>query len=331
MGSKRTATLLLAGLFAFPYRVNSSQAVQDNGLEAAQRAYEASDYNRAVQILEEAAAKDPSDGDTQLLLTKSYFELRQYDRAISSAQKAITISPDNSHYHEWLARSLGEKASKTSWISALSMAKRAQQEFETAVRLDGRNYSALQALIEYDCAAPGIAGGGEEKAQPKIAQLAAMDASEGHYAAGNCRRQKKDSSAAEVEFDKALTDAKAPELIFDIGDYALRRDQADRLLAVADAGQKAAPHDPRANFYRAAAWIIRKDKPEESERLLGEYLQTAPNRTGYPRAAVAHDWLGRLFENKNDRAAALREYEASRKLDPKNKTAQEALKRLGKN
>jgi tetratricopeptide (TPR) repeat protein len=331
MGNKRSTTPLLAGFFALACCATSSRAMQENGLEAAQHAYEISDYNKAVQILEEARTKNPSDGETQLLLVKSYFELRQYDNAISSAQRAITISPDNSHYHEWLARSLGEKASKTSWISALSMAKRAQQEFETAVRLDGKNYSALQALIEYDCAAPGIAGGGEDKAQPKIAQLAAMDASEGHYAAGNCRRQKKDFAAAEVEFDKALTNAKAPELIFDIGDYALRRDQAERLLAVADAGQKAAPNDARANFYRAAAWIIRRDKTEESERLLREYLRTAPNRTGYPRATVTHDWLGRLFENKHDREAAVREYETSRKLDPKNKTAQEALKRLGKN
>ena len=47
-------------------------------------------------------------------------------------------------------------------------------------------------------------GGGEEKAAPHIKELAAMDAREGHYAAGNCRRQKKDFAAAEAEFDKAL-------------------------------------------------------------------------------------------------------------------------------
>ena len=95
-------------------------------------------------------------------------------------------------------------------------------------------------LIEFDCAAPGIAGGGEDKAQPQIEQLAAMDASEGHYAAGNCRRQKKDYAAAEAEFDKALVDAKAPDLIFDIGDYAVKRKEPDRVMAVVSAGQRAA-------------------------------------------------------------------------------------------
>src|SRR2546430_4675456 len=79
---------------------------------------------------------------------------------------------------------------------------------------------------------PGIVGGGEEKALPQIKQLAEMDAAEGHYAAGNCRRQKKDFTVADEEFRKALvSNPKSAELIYDIGDYAVRRGQPERLLA----------------------------------------------------------------------------------------------------
>jgi tetratricopeptide (TPR) repeat protein len=331
MASKRGAALLAAGFF-LAMGVTSACAFggQSGDLLAGRKAYQASDYEKAVQILEDAAGKNPSDGEIQLLLAKSHFELRQYEAAIANAEKAVAIAPDNSLYHEWLGRSYGEKASKASWFSALSLAKKAQGEFETAIKLDPKNYSAFQALIEFDCAAPGIAGGGEDKAQPKIAQLAAMDAGEGHYAAGNCRRQKKDFSAAETEFDAALASAKSADLIFDIGDYALRRSQAERLMAVTEAGQKAAPGDVRAKFYRAAALIVKKEKSDEAERLLREYLKTAPTRTAYPRPTVAHEWLGRLFENKNNREAALKEYETSVQLEPKNKAAQEALKRLRK-
>jgi tetratricopeptide (TPR) repeat protein len=305
-------------------------AMGDGNLDAGRRAYEASDYGKAVEILQDAATKNPSDGEAYLLLAKSYFELRQYDAAIAAAEKAIGVTPDNSVYHEWLGRSYGEKASKTSWLSALSFAKKAQREFETAIRLDKRNFGASQALIEFDCAAPGIAGGGEDKAQPQIEQLAAMDASEGHYAAGNCRRQKKDYAAAEAEFDKALVDAKAPDLIFDIGDYAVKRKEPDRVTAVVSAGQRAAPRDVRIKFYRAAALILENEQPQEAEKLLREYLKTAPTRTAYPHPAVVHDWLGRLFENQDDREAARREYETSLQLEPRNKEAEEALKRLRK-
>ena len=75
---------------------------------------------------------------------------------------------------------------------------------------------------------------------------------------------------------------------------------------------------------------MKKEKPEEAERLLREYLKNAPKRTAYPRPAVAHEWLGRLFENENKREAALRGIRNQLQLDPKNKNAQEALKRLRK-
>ncbi len=331
MPSRWWAALPAAVIFLFMTATWASSGVaQGSDLLTARKAYEASDYEKAVQILGDAARNNPGDGEIQLLLAKSHFELHQYDAAIASAEKAIAIAPENSLYHEWLGRAYGEKASKASWFAALSLAKKAQGEFETAIRLDSKNYSAFQALIEFDCAAPGIAGGGEDKAQPKIEQLAAMDAAEGHYAVGNCRRQKKDFSAAEAEFDKALGGAKSADLIYDIGDYSLRRNQGDRLMAVAEAGQKAAPGDVRAKFYRAAALIVKKEKPEEAERLLREYLKTAPLRTAYPRPTVTHEWLGRLFENENKRDAAMQEYEISVQLDPKNKTAQESLKRLRK-
>src|SRR3984893_3773409 len=322
------AALLFSGTFGIPSTI--AAGLPENALETARVAYEASDYGKALQILQEAAEINPRDGEIQLLLAKSHFELRQFDAAVANAERAVAVAPENSIYHEWLGRSFGEKASKSSWFSALSLARKTQQEFETAVRLNPRNYSAFQALIEFDCAAPGIVGGGEDKALLKIERLAAMDEAEGHYAAGNCRRQKKDYPVAEAEFDKALLNAKSPELIFDIGDYALKRGQPERLLAVVDAGQKASPRDPRAKFYRAAALILKNQKPDEAESLLREYLSTAPRRTGYPRPALAHDWLGRLFENQNNRDAAAREYATSLHTDPKDKTAQEALRRLGK-
>src|ERR1700730_9911035 len=251
---------------------SGAQALGDFGLEAGRQAYELSDYEKAVKVLQDAVAKNPRNGEVLLLLAKSHFELRQYDAAVANAERAVAVAPGNSFYHESLGRSLGEKASKSSWFSALSLARKAQQEFETAVRLNPKNYGAFQALIEFDCAAPGIAGGGEDKALAKIEQLAALDDAEGHYAAGNCRRQKKDYPAAEAEFDKALINAKSPELIFDIGDYALKRSQPERLLTVVDAGQKASPSDPRTKFYRAAALILQKRKPDEAELLLRAYL-----------------------------------------------------------
>ena len=321
----------LAILFLASTTLAGTNLKQEATLEFALRAYEASDYAKVILVLQEEAPKDPKNAEIQLLLAKSYLELQQYDAAIKSAERAVGLDPQNSIYHEWLGKTYGEKADHAGLFSAMSLAKKARKEFQAAVDLNGKNYSARQALIEFDCSAPGIVGGGEEKAQPHIKELLELDAAEGHYAAGNCRRQKKDFAAADEEFTKALeSHPKSPDLIYDIGDYAVKRSQPERLMAVADTGENAAPNDPRGKFYRGAGLVIKGEKLEEAELLLQEYAERAPKRNGYPSPSVAHVWLGRLYESKNDIEGATKEFERALQLDPKNKMAQEALKKIKK-
>lgn len=303
----------------------------DDGLDEARRAFDASDYTRAIQVLQEAAGKEPKNGDIQLLLAKSYMELQEHDAAIRSAEKAVALDPQNSVYHEWLGKAFGEKADHAVWFSAISLAKKTRREFQTAVELDSRNFAARQALIEFDCSAPGLVGGGEDKAQPYIKELMEMDAAEGHYAAGNCRRQKKDFAETDEEFTKALESRpKSAELIYDIGDYAVKHAQPERLFAVAEAGERVAPNDPRAKFYRGVGLVLQKEKPEEAERLLQEYAKRAPKRSGYPTPAAGHAWLGRLYLNRDQTEEAKEEFENALRLDPRNKIAQEELRKLKK-
>jgi tetratricopeptide (TPR) repeat protein len=324
------AALILPQAFLVT-RAAADDPPRDASLDAAHQAYEASDYSRAAQLLRRAAEQTPRDAEIDLLLAKTYYESQQYDAAIVSAERSVALEPGNSVYHEWLGRVYGEKADHAGMFSALSLAKKARKEFERAVQLDEKNFSAYQALIEYDCSAPSIAGGGEDKAAPEIARLAAMDAAEGHYAEGNCRRHKKDLAAANDEFDKALAlHPRSPELIFDIGDHAMKHNQPEQLLIVATEGERAAPSDPRSEFYRAVAWVMKSEHPEDSERSLRDYLKRAPLRNTFPAPWRIHEWLGRLYENQQKTQAAIQEYETALKLEPKNKTAREALKRLRK-
>ena len=317
--------------FGATSRSAAASVKQDENLEAGRQAYETGEYAKAAQFLQQAAAKNPENGEVQLLLAKTYYETQQHDAAISSAEKAVAVEPRNSKFHEWLGRAYGAKAEHAAWFSAISLAKKTGKEFEKAVELDERNFAARQALIEFDCSAPGMVGGGEDKAHPEIEKLASLDAAEGHYAAGNCRRQKKDFVAADAEFTKALeSHPNSADLLYDIGDYAMKHSQAERLISVADQGEQAAPADPRGKFYRAVALVLKKERPGEAERFLREYLQRAPVRSNFPRPWEAHEWLGRIYESQDKTQAAIDEYEAALKLDPKSKSGREALKRLKK-
>jgi tetratricopeptide (TPR) repeat protein len=323
--------MLLAAALMTGATVGAETVRQEESLKAGREAYDASEYAKAAQLLQQASAQNPRSAEILLLLAKTYFESQQHDAAIATAEKAVSLEPRSSVYHEWLGKIYGEKADHAAMFSALSLAKKARREFEKAVELDPRNFSAQQALIEFDCSAPGIAGGGEDKARAEIAKLAAMDAAEGHYAAGNCRRQKKDFAAADAEFDKALENhPQSADLIFDIGDYAVKHSQPERLRAAATVGEAVAPGDLRAKYYRAVALVLKKERLNDAETLLREYVERAPVRNNYPHRSSAHEWIGRLYEEKGKPQSAIEEYQVAIQLEPKNKNAREALKRLKK-
>jgi tetratricopeptide (TPR) repeat protein len=303
---------------------------QSAPLGTAKQAFEKGDSAKAVEILRAAEAKDPHNGDIQLLLTKAYLELDQYDAAVGSAEKAVAINPMSSEYHQWLGEAYGAKADHASMLSAYPLARKTQKEFEIAVQLDQKNFDAAQDLVEYNCTAPGVVGGGEDKAQPIIQKLMSIDPAQGHYAAGNCKAVKKDYATADVEFTKALdSKPKSVELIFSIGDYFAQRRQADKLAMVANLGEAAAPADPRAKFYLAVSLVLKGENLGDAQESLQEYLRIAPVRSSYPKPWQAHFWQGQLFEKQNKGAAARSEYQAALKLNAKYKPAQEALKKLG--
>ena len=305
-------------------------AGQSNSLDAAKSAYEKGDYNKAIELLKGQAQEQPSNGEIQLLLTKAYLESNQYDNAISSAEKAVSLDPDNSVYHQWLGEAYGQKADHVSMFSAYSWARKTQKEFAAAVQLNDHNFDADQDLVEYDCTAPSMVGGGEDKAQALIQKMMTLDPAEGHFAQGVCKAVKKDYAAADVEYGKALeAKPKTADRIYDIGDYFLQRGQGDKLLQVAAAGEALAPQDPRGKYYQAVGWILSGRKYPEAEQQLRQYLAAGPLRSTYPAPWNAHYWLGRMYAAQKNTAQARSEYQEALKLNAKYKKADEALKQLG--
>jgi tetratricopeptide (TPR) repeat protein len=305
-------------------------AAQDAPPEAADHAYEVGDYNRAIEILKSAEGKEPGNVGIQLLLLKAYLESNQYDNAVKSGERAVALAPKSSVAHQLLGEANGGKAGHTSMLSAYSWARKTQKEFAAAVELDERNFDAAQDLIEYDCTAPSMVGGGEDKAQPLIQKLMSLDEAEGHYAAGVCRAVKKDYAAADAEYSKALeSKPKTADRVFGIGDYFLQRGQGENLLKVAAAAETPAPNDPRVKYYRAAGWILKGEKYPDAEKLLKKYLEAMPMRSTYPRTWDAHYWLGRGYAAEKNASGAKSEYQEALRLNPKYKKAQEALKQLG--
>ena len=120
--------MLLAGALGASATLGAGNVRTGDSLTAGREAYEASEYGKAAQLLQEAAAQNPRNAEIHLLLAKTYYESQQHDAAIASAEKAVALDPQRSVYHEWLGKAYGEKADHAAMFSALSLARKARRE-----------------------------------------------------------------------------------------------------------------------------------------------------------------------------------------------------------
>src|SRR5881275_2225350 len=138
------------------------------------------------------------------LLCRAYFSLGDWDRGVSDCEKAVALSPDNSQFHLWLGRIYGEKADKASFLTAAGLARRVAREFEAAVHLNPRSIDARTDLAEFYLEAPGIVGGGRDKAIQQISPMAQLDPARAHWITARIAEKKKDLATAEAEYRAAI-------------------------------------------------------------------------------------------------------------------------------
>jgi len=253
--------------------------------------------------------------------------LEQWSVAVTECEEAVRLDGQNSVFHLWLARALGEKADRASFMSAYSLAKRVRSEFEESVRLDPRNTDALADLGEFYRQAPGIVGGGVEKAQNIAAQLDKVDPARAHQLRGRIAEQGKDYGTAEREFKQAIAaEAHPASKWMDLASFYRRRQQWTEMESAVHSGVAAAERDKHSGLalYDGASLLTETHRdPALAARMFDEYLTGSAKSEEAP-AFVAHFRLARLKDQLGDAAGASRERAAAFAMAHEYKPAQVA-------
>ncbi len=280
-GRQRT-TIVHAGLIAvlLVLRAVPASANKVNGpVASARREFDEGRYREAVAVLGPAVEKDDQDAFVHYLLGRCEFELHNYDRAVAEGEHSVRLDPNNSDYHLWLGRAYGRKAEQSGGFTGFSLAKKSRREFEEAVRLSPTNFEAQQDLIEFYTTAPGIVGGGKDKARQQIGKLAALDAAEAHAALGNLWVEKKNIQEAEKEFDLVVgSQPKRIDPLLEAADFYRRSSKVAKMEQAVEAAAREDPSDRRLLYYRGMLRILAGDRPDEAERSLEIYLASVPER-----------------------------------------------------
>ncbi|HUR58138.1 MAG TPA: tetratricopeptide repeat protein [Opitutaceae bacterium] len=275
----------------------AAATVDATRLEAARALYlERGKSAEAQKAFEAIAAEDPKNASAQLHLGLLALRRDDAEKAKPYVEQALQLAPNDAEMHRVMGDIYGRQAQKASIFSQPGLAKKCLAEYERAVALDPRNIDAHASLFEFYRRAPGIMGGGEDKALATAATIKRLDPTRGRIAFATFYVEDKKYDQAFAQFEEVLRTT--PE------DYAALY-QIGRIAAVS--GQQ---------LDRGLASL---------RRCLALPVPAGLNTPGH---AAAQWRIGNILEKKGDTAGARAAYNAALKLDPNFTAATEALKKL---
>ncbi len=307
------AGLLLAALSVAAAQTPAVAQAPKDALAQANAALQAGEADRALNLLSPL----PASAESHNLRCRVMFALERWDEAASQCELAVKFDGQSSEDHMWLGRALGERADRASFLSAYSLGKRVRAEFEEAVKLNPHNAEALADLGEFYTSAPGVVGGGTDKAEGVAAQLDKVDPARAHELRGAIAENRKDYGAAEQEFKQAIAASEHPSFQWmRLGSFYRRRARLDDMEAAVQSGVKASQKDRRSGvaLYNGASVLSRGNRNLAlAAKMLEDYL-TGSSKSEEGPAFEAHTRLARLKAQLGDTASAWQERAAALQL-----------------
>ncbi len=296
--------------------------------DAPQQLLAAGRVDQAVQNLEEQIHSTPT-AEAYNLLCRAQFELDAWDAGIPACEKAVSLSPDNGLYHLWLGRIYGEKADRTNFLKAASLAGKVRTEFERAVQFAPNNCDARIDLAEFYLEAPGDCRRWRRQSARSSRSSPAAESRHGALGQSSHRAENKDTATAEQEYRAAIETSHggARAWLNLAGFYRQtgRLDQMDQALRTLET----APLDHPAALMDGASMLYRTGRSYSMAiRLVHRYL-TSSTEEEWP-AFKAHNLLGELLEKQGDRQAAAEEYRAALSMAHTFIRAQDGLDRVAR-
>jgi Flp pilus assembly protein TadD len=312
-------TLRVFTVFFLPFLSLAAMANSPKDMLAAGR------VDDAINALNGQASSNPRDAESMHLLCRAYFQYEDWDRAESRCKRAIELQPNNSGFHRWLGRIYGQKAERATL--PIGLALKTRDEFHRAAQLDPTDTNAAIDVAEYYLEAPGMMGGGQDKAREQAKVIGKISPAQEHWVYARIAEKNKDYPAAEREYRQMIEVSKGnAEAWLNLGFfYRNRKRYEDMEQAFVKMSQ--APMPAREVLVEASNSLLRTGRafPFAIE-LLHRYFAEGPVEEA--PAFKAHNLLGQILEKQADSTGAATEYKACLALARNFEPCRQGLKRV---
>jgi tetratricopeptide (TPR) repeat protein len=246
--------------------------------------------------------------------------------AVDWFEKAVKANDKNALHHLWLGNALGTEAQKANKLRQPFLARRVKTEFEQAVALDPTMTDARYGLVQFYTMAPGVMGGSKEKANEQLAAMVKVNPMRGHFARAWVAEREKDVATAEREYVAASTAAPDSAIAFStLGNFYRRQKKWAEATTAFERVLVVKPDAYNAHLSLGGIAVASGQNLDRGEREIKEWLATAPKDAPIGNVSIAHQWLGKIYEQQGKKDAARAEYQLALSANPKNEEAKKSL------
>jgi len=261
---------------------------------------------------------------------RAAMQARRFDDAAASFERAIEFSPNRSEYHLWLGHAYTRQLAAANFIRKGVIGRRIGPQYDKAVELDSSNVAAAEARVDFYLEAPGMVGGGVDKARAEAARLTKLSAYHGGFAQAKIHEKSKSWDQAEAEYRnliRAFPDSSRP--VVTLATLLQNQERFPEAFQVIDARLARFPSDTVAIYQLGRAAAISGKELTRGEAALRKFLSLLGVNDPQSRAN-AHYRLGMIREKQGDIATARTQYDSAIALNPRYEDAIAARKKLGK-
>ena len=283
-------------------------------------------YRKANDLLSTADDSPDASAEINFWLGRSFLKLREWDKAVQEFENAVQTEPSNARYRLWLGRAYGARA-ENSFIG-FTDARRVIREFRKASELDPDNITIRFDLLEFYAQAPGIVGGGKDKAWAEAELISKLNTVRGYTARATIYEREEKWDLAEKELTQATVDFPADaDAHKDLAEFLLGRKDYERASASARKALELDPLSNQSRFILAVSRIqLAQDRDKARETLLdltGKSLGDAS-----PSFEDVYYWLGICYFVNGEKEKSKAAFESALAYNPDYKKAKNYLKIL---
>ena len=250
------------------------------------------------------------------------------DAASTAAEDVLKAHPKDADALLWAGRAYGMKAMSASIFTKMSWAKKCRQAWERAIEIAPANLEARFELLRYCLMAPGIVGGGLDKAEAQAVKIAELDAMRGYIARGTIADHEKKPKEAEAAYRKAMeADSLGVQGPIAFAGFLAREKRWPEARAIFERRIAADPNDAFALYQLGRLSLLSGEDMEKGLVFFDRFLSLDAPKDG-PTHGDARWRKGLLLEKLGRTPAAIAEYREALKAQPGHAGAKRELERL---